>query len=432
MIKLNKNKILLKQIIWCLRTVDNNQSYNSNANIGKILEKMFHDSQIAAAFNMSYDKTRYYLNWTLGPHFRDLLIDAIKHSIVPSFTILFDESMNDFLQKKQMDIHVRYWDNGKVITRYIHSEFLGKSCATDILTCFNKLDAIISLKNMHSISMDGPNVNIAFNHRIKVQCDNRYDHGLMWTGTCFLHILHNAIKDATHKSGWGVGKFLTALYTLFHSVPARVADYQKITECYLKPMKFCPVRWGENIKPAKRALRMIESLQKYVLAINQKKVKHPETTSYETVRQFVFSPNPEAKLQFFIFLVDPLEAFLVKYQDDKPMMPYMANDINSLVAGLANTCIRNTVIEAHLDNVLAIEFDKVENHKIPKYIKIGHHATTLMKQALEDEKMSVAEVSTFKTECGAQNLILCEKIKAKNLLCLILQLKWDVLILLKL
>ena len=31
------------------------------------------------------------------------------------FTILFDESLN---KQKQMDIHVRFWEGDKVVTRY--------------------------------------------------------------------------------------------------------------------------------------------------------------------------------------------------------------------------------------------------------------------------------------------------------------------------
>ena len=42
------------------------------------------------------------------------------------FVVSFDESLNKKSQKKQMDIHIRFWGTNKVITRYFGSQFLGK------------------------------------------------------------------------------------------------------------------------------------------------------------------------------------------------------------------------------------------------------------------------------------------------------------------
>lgn len=38
---------------------------------------------------------------------------------------MFDKSLNQALKKKQLDIHVRYWKNDSVLSRYFVSQFLG-------------------------------------------------------------------------------------------------------------------------------------------------------------------------------------------------------------------------------------------------------------------------------------------------------------------
>ena len=40
---------------------------------------------------------------------------------------MFDESLNQKMQEKQVDIHVRYWGGQKaVVTTYLGSQFMGK------------------------------------------------------------------------------------------------------------------------------------------------------------------------------------------------------------------------------------------------------------------------------------------------------------------
>ena len=58
----------------------------------------------------------------------------------------FDESYNQVVNRRQMDLHVRYWDTSMNMVRIRHynSEFLGKAAATDVLEkirkCMSGLD----------------------------------------------------------------------------------------------------------------------------------------------------------------------------------------------------------------------------------------------------------------------------------------------------
>lgn len=120
---IGKDDVLKAEILWTLKTVTAHNSYKSNENVGKVLQAMFPDSEIAAKFSCGEKKTAYISMFGLAEHFMELL----KKEVSGCFVILFDESLNKKTQQQQMDIHVPYWKDIEVITRYLGSEFLGKS-----------------------------------------------------------------------------------------------------------------------------------------------------------------------------------------------------------------------------------------------------------------------------------------------------------------
>ena len=70
------------------------------------LETMFDDSKTAGSFQLSKTKCGYFINHGLAPHFKDLLLEDVK--ACPFFVVSFDESLNEFIKKEQMDLQIRY------------------------------------------------------------------------------------------------------------------------------------------------------------------------------------------------------------------------------------------------------------------------------------------------------------------------------------
>ena len=85
---------------------------------------MFPDSQIARQFACGERKAAYCCVFGLAEHFKELLQD----SVTGPFVVLFDESLNKNMEEKQMDAHVRFWNDqtNHNTTRYFNSEFLGE------------------------------------------------------------------------------------------------------------------------------------------------------------------------------------------------------------------------------------------------------------------------------------------------------------------
>ena len=85
---------------------------------------MFPDSAIAKGFRCGECKTAYFCVFGLAEHFKKAILSEVKGH----FVIMFDESLNQKMQEKQLDIHLRYWgsDQKAIVTTYLGSQFMGK------------------------------------------------------------------------------------------------------------------------------------------------------------------------------------------------------------------------------------------------------------------------------------------------------------------
>ena len=104
--------VMKAEIYWALNIVKNHFSYKSCEDIVAVFKNMFPDSAIARKMSLGESKCRYITAFGLGPYFMDLMKRTIKKE--EKYVLLFDESLNQQLQKKQLDIHGRFWSGFKV------------------------------------------------------------------------------------------------------------------------------------------------------------------------------------------------------------------------------------------------------------------------------------------------------------------------------
>ena len=111
---------------------------------------MFPDSRIASQFSCGEKKYAYLICFGLAPHFKQLLKDVKKEE---AYVLMFDESLNSVCQSKQMDIHIRSWNQDKeeVESHYYISVFMGHGTADDILSHFRTGIAGIPLKEVYQV-----------------------------------------------------------------------------------------------------------------------------------------------------------------------------------------------------------------------------------------------------------------------------------------
>ena len=213
------------QIIWALQCVKQGYSDNSNRHTGDILRAMCPTSLEALDFNMGPSKLKYVINHRLYPHYKELLDKDIQLS---SFlTIMFDESLNDVLQKSEMDIHVRYWDESEMLVkvRYYDSRFLGHTTAKDLLNNFNDCLKDVDTSKVLHVSMDGPSTNKLFLEEMQKERRLEQMREVIDIGTCNLHTIHGAFETGVVKSGWNLKNLLKGAYRILHDTAARRDDY---------------------------------------------------------------------------------------------------------------------------------------------------------------------------------------------------------------
>lgn len=406
----SRNDVLKSEVLWTLKTISSHCSYNSNENIEKIFRVMFPDSQIAAKFTCGSRKTSYLCVFGLAEYLKEMLMKAVKGY----FTILFDESLNKKSQSKQMDIHVRYWEGDKVVTRYFGSQFLGHATANDMVKHFE--DSVVNsglpICNLVQISMDGPNVNWKFFTNMKKKLSDDFDTILINIGSCGLHIVHNSFKTGATAAEWKVEALLSSLYYLFKDSPARREDFLQISGSTRLPLKFVNHRWLENETVCERALELWEDILKYVRAAESKQITKPGNKSYETIVEATKDKLIRAKLQFFKCVAGQIQPFLVTFQSDKPLTPFLSSELCNLLRSLMQRFMKKEVLSeaTTADKLVKLDVADKQIHVNYKKIDIGF----LTEKALKDSVgASEKQVLEFRLQCKTFLIELLQKLLTK-------------------
>ena len=373
-------------------------SFKSSQDMTFLWSKQFPDSPVAQQTSCNETKCMYLTVYGIAPYFKKLMLRNMENE---PFVLMFDESLNEHLQKKQLDIIVRYWHHDMIRSRYFSSEFLGHAKATDVLDVITSSIECLGLSRLVQISMDGPNVNWSFHAKISNVIQEDHGKKLLNIGSCGLHTMHNAFKAGARASEWDLMYFLTSLYTLFDNVPARREDYLAVTKGLdgtgLFPMKQCNHRWLENSVVAQRALDMLPAQKGYLKAIKDKRITSPGTKTFENVKTCCDDKLLEAKLASFVSISNIMEPFLAAYQTDGVVFPYLANDLHALIKKLMKRFMK--VEDQSVTNL--IQTDLNENNFAYSKIDTGFVAEQKAKDLLRDKKFSDHQVMAFKMEAKA-------------------------------
>ncbi|XP_067268442.1 uncharacterized protein [Chanodichthys erythropterus] len=320
---------LRAEVLWCLHTVTKHQSYTANEAVGDIFRTMFPDSEIARSFACGKDKTAYIARFGLAPYINKLLVADVNREM---FVLMFDESLNETSKNKQLDLHVRYWGQDHVQSRYLGSQFMGHGTAQDLLHHFKGCALQLDLQKLLSVSMDGPNVNCKFLELLQQEHHEQFGGTqLIVVGSCGLHTLHNACKHGF--SVWKLEKVLRAMHVLFHNAPARREDFTALTKNTKFPLPFCGHRWLENLPVVERALEFWPSVTMYMDAVRKKELPNPGSASYDTLEVAEKDPLILAKLHFYMAITRTFSPFLTFFQTDAPVIPFLAKDLTELMKG---------------------------------------------------------------------------------------------------
>ncbi|KAJ8665773.1 hypothetical protein QAD02_007435 [Eretmocerus hayati] len=118
-------------------------------------------------FQLGRTKLSYSITHGLALYFAEELISSASHA--DGIVVGFDESLNQVLQKNQMDVAIKFFNKstGEVETRYLTSVFLQHCKAEDLLKALLQALFGLDLELLAQVSLDGPNVNLSLLELLK-------------------------------------------------------------------------------------------------------------------------------------------------------------------------------------------------------------------------------------------------------------------------
>lgn len=388
-------KCTTTEILWCLHAIKHHLSLRAAGEACSLFKLMFTDSEVAQKIQLSKSKIQYSIVHGLGPFFENELKKDISNC--PHFVIGFDESLNKIAQKQQMDVNIRYWDKntGKVHSRYLTSVFLEHATSGDLLNGLKIATKGLDLKKLLQISMDGPNVNFKMLTMLKKDLASKDPDGpqLVELGSCGLHTVHCAFKNAVHSTKWDVVEFLRSIYNLFKDVPSRRGDFGSLMDNPIFPIKFCPIRWLENASVAERGIKLLPTLEKYIKKVKDEK-KVPKCKSYTIVEKCLKNKLLKAELTFFQLLAEEVAPFLKDFQSDAPLAPFLHSALYTLMKTILQRIVKPEVLEA--TKLEEIDLTKEENLLPSKVIDIGFATRQAIRSV---ENVLQKDMELFRLEC---------------------------------
>ena len=188
---------------------------------------------------------------------------------------------------------------------------------------------------MHQLSMDGPNVNWSILAKMQKKREEEEISPLEDDGSFGLHVVSGSFLNGVEETSWDLENVLRAIWKLLDKSPARRGEFLKV--CTLSPplfpMKFCATRWVENEMIASRAISLWESIaqlmKEYMLKPASKRPKN--NVSFDNLVASYIDILIPVKLHIFQDIAAMLNTFLVKFQSNAPLVPFLADTLEHIM-----------------------------------------------------------------------------------------------------
>ena len=105
------NSVINAKIIWSLLSVCEGFSNNSSKYLNQTVQSMFSECPTAKKFSLGPDKLNYDINWSLIPHYKDLLKTKLQNSeffVIFMFIIFCDFYFMENVYKKKKEFNLGF------------------------------------------------------------------------------------------------------------------------------------------------------------------------------------------------------------------------------------------------------------------------------------------------------------------------------------
>ncbi|ELU17824.1 hypothetical protein CAPTEDRAFT_194964 [Capitella teleta] len=118
------------------------------------------------------------------------------------------------------------------------------------------------------------------------------------------------------------------VHNVVQGMPTRKEDFTEFTDSEVFPRKYCGHHRLENQPVVERALEVWKDLSKYLQKASQ------SSDSHESLRAAQKDHFTLPHLHFFLSICKIFSPFMLKYQTDRPLIPFLSRDLKALLKGL--------------------------------------------------------------------------------------------------
>lgn len=347
-----QDQIVKAETLWALKTASENFSFRVSDGVPELFQKMFPDSTVAKHITMSRTKVAYMIGHGLGPYFKREIVDDIQRFPSTYFTIQFDETTNAQM-KKQMDILVRYYSEkyGEVKVRFLKALMFGHAFAKTVSDEIWRTlqESGLSPGLLLSLSSDGPNVNKSIKKSINDKLQTQFKRQLVDTGSCQMHVAHNAFRKGIEVYGEAVENLCIDLFYFFKLSASRREDYlaiqQKLDLDEIVFNRHVESRWLSLLPAIEKVKSQMPALQEYFkkLPDADKKVKSNER--YKRIMTILTSPETTVQLCFLKSIKPVFDRFLQMFQTEGPLIHVLHEAMLCLLKQVMSRFLKQCVIQ---------------------------------------------------------------------------------------
>ena len=166
-------------------------------------------------------------------------------------------------------------------------------------------------------------------------------------------------------------------------------------------MFFSATRWVENQEPANRLISIWPNIKQLWNWWCRQKGKQPSSLTSKSilyVKAAIEDNLTTAKLHFFSFIAGKVQPFLLKYQTNKPMIPFMYHDLKLLITNLSRLFVKKDKVKTG-KKLVTINLHDDANLLPLEDVEIGFAAEYDIKQMMQKDAISKSAIKEFRRKC---------------------------------
>ena len=128
------------------------------------------------------------------------------------------------------------------------------------------------------------------------------------------------------------------------------------------------------------------------------KFPDPSNKSFDAVKEAISDPLITAKLNFALSFSKQVTAFLLFYQTDKPVLPFLVDNLFTLIKGILSRFLKKEVMEkvTSIEKLIKINVSDKESQLLYNAVNVGLVTDRRLKKLLSKKSINVKQAMEFR------------------------------------